>query len=239
MTTNGVNTTQIDGDVSLGRNVAIGGRAEISGSTRISHNLRVDGWLDAPNVKGALKGIYQTLSDLQASYPRPENGWVAGVGGSSPFACYIGKDGEWVATGGTISMEVDMDQYSQAVEDFRDKVNDLQGDVSALEGRVTTAERDIDALESGKANSADVEAALLQKADAADVAAALLQKADASDVNAALDQKANKSEVTVVSDALDALAARFVVLSQAEYDALVASGHVDASTFYYIKEEDE
>ena len=41
-----IKTTQIDGDVSVGRNVAIGGKADIAGSAHIGHNLKVDGWLE-------------------------------------------------------------------------------------------------------------------------------------------------------------------------------------------------
>ena len=56
-----IKTTQIDGDVSVGRNVAIGGKADIAGSVHVGHNLKVDGWLEAPNSKGANKGIFLTV----------------------------------------------------------------------------------------------------------------------------------------------------------------------------------
>ena len=56
-----IKTTQIDGDVSVGRNVMIGGKADIAGSVSVGHNLKVDGWLEAPNIKGANKGIFLTV----------------------------------------------------------------------------------------------------------------------------------------------------------------------------------
>lgn len=102
-----IKTTQIDGDVSVGRNVAIGGKADISGSVSIGHNLKVEGWLEAPNIKGANKGIFLTVQELREAYPNPHDGWLAGVGASTPFAAYIGKGGDWVSSGGSIEVSVD------------------------------------------------------------------------------------------------------------------------------------
>ena len=102
-----IKTTQIDGDVSVGRNVAIGGKADISGSVSIGHNLKIEGWLEAPNIKGANKGIFLTVQELREAYPNPHDGWLAGVGASTPFAAYIGKGGDWVASGGSIEVSVD------------------------------------------------------------------------------------------------------------------------------------
>ncbi len=60
-----IKTTQIDGDVGIGRNVAIGGKADIAGSVSIGHNLKVGGWLDAPNIKGTNKGVFLTVQSLR------------------------------------------------------------------------------------------------------------------------------------------------------------------------------
>ena len=85
-------TKQIDGDVAVGRDVNIGGKATIRGSAKVGHNLKVDGWLEAPNIKGANKGIFLTVQELREAYPNPDDGWMAGVGASTPFAAYIGKE---------------------------------------------------------------------------------------------------------------------------------------------------
>ena len=45
-----IRTTQIDGDVSVGRNVAMGGDVTVAGDVVVGHNLKVDGWLEAENV---------------------------------------------------------------------------------------------------------------------------------------------------------------------------------------------
>ena len=103
-----IKTTHTDGDMSVGRNVAIGGKAQIAGSATIVHNLEVKGWLDAPNIKGTNKGVYLTLEELREAYPAPRDGWFAGVGASTPFATYIGKNKDWIATGGTIDTDVNI-----------------------------------------------------------------------------------------------------------------------------------
>ena len=131
-----IKTTQIDGDVSVGRNVMIGGKADIAGSVSIGHNLKVDGWLEAPNIKGANKGIFLTVQELREAYPVPHDGWMAGVGASTPFTAYVGKGGDWVATGGTIEVTVDMSQYTEGVAQ-------LQEDIDEVATRVQTAETNI------------------------------------------------------------------------------------------------
>lgn len=138
-----IKTTQIDGDVSVGRNVALGGDARIAGSSTIGHNLKVEGWLDAPNVKATNKGIFTTLSKLEAAYPSPEDGWFAGVGTSTPFTAYVAEDGEWVATGGTIDVEVDIDEIDDRLDALESDVEDAETDISEHGTRLTTAEGNI------------------------------------------------------------------------------------------------
>ena len=43
----------IDGDVSVGRNTAIGGDATVQGKTHLKGNVMVDGWLEAKNNQGS------------------------------------------------------------------------------------------------------------------------------------------------------------------------------------------
>ena len=103
-----IKTTQIDGDVSVGRNVAMGGKMEVAGNLTVGHTLLVKGWLDAPNIKGANKGVFITLDELEEAYPEPHAGWYAGVGTSSPFDLYVGRDGGWSSTGGTMTIDTDL-----------------------------------------------------------------------------------------------------------------------------------
>ena len=59
----------IDGDVSVGRNTAIGGDATVQGKTHLKGNVMVDGWLEAKNIKGVSKGLFTTIEKLKAAYP--------------------------------------------------------------------------------------------------------------------------------------------------------------------------
>lgn len=94
-----IQTTQIDGDVSVGRNVALGGGFISQGKGRVKGDLVVDGWLDAKNIKGVFKGIYLTVDKLKADFPEPEDGWWAIVGKNIPGPIYAADNGKWVATG--------------------------------------------------------------------------------------------------------------------------------------------
>ncbi len=128
-----IKTTQIDGNVSVGRNVAMGGNSRIAGSVMVGHNLRVEGWLDAPNIKGALKGVFTSLSSLREVYPSPEDGWLACVGVSSPFSAYISKGGEWLPTGGSVELKVDMSTYNEGLSDLRSEVEALTSEMARME----------------------------------------------------------------------------------------------------------
>lgn len=126
--------TNVDGDVSVGRNVALGGALSVAGKAVVGHDLKVEGWLDAPNIRGAIKGIFETAAELALAYPHPELGWVAGVGTSTPFDLYaaksVGGTISWVAvTGGEINIDVDISQYEAQVEAFSDKIDDLEAQV--------------------------------------------------------------------------------------------------------------
>ena len=50
-----IKTTEIEGDVAIGRHVTAGGNATIQGNTTVKKNLKVEGWLDARNIKAQTK----------------------------------------------------------------------------------------------------------------------------------------------------------------------------------------
>ncbi|MCM1079088.1 MAG: hypothetical protein NC344_05605 [Bacteroidales bacterium] len=97
---NAVKTTQIDGDVSVGRNVSMGGDATVQGKGHFKGNVRIDGWLEARNIKGENKGLFLTLDALKAAYPFPQKGWYALVGDSLPADVYVVQNDKWVSSGG-------------------------------------------------------------------------------------------------------------------------------------------
>lgn len=125
-----IKTTQIDGDVSVGRNIAIGGDVAVQGAGRVNGNLKVCGWLDAKNIKGANKGMFTTVDKLREAYPTPQDGWWAIVGSSLPGPIYVGYGGVWVSTGQTGgSPTLDSD----AVGTLQHDVILMQEDILAVE----------------------------------------------------------------------------------------------------------
>lgn len=94
-----VKGTEIPGDVAIGRHITAGGNARVQGNATVKKNLRVEGWLDAPNIKGPNKGHFLTLEKLQTAYPEPKDGWWALVGTGLPAPIYIVEGGKWIATG--------------------------------------------------------------------------------------------------------------------------------------------
>ena len=93
-----VKTTYQEGDLIQGRNITGGGDLKIEGHGHIKKDLRVDGWLDAPNIKGVQKGWFKDEAALKEAYPLPRPGWWAIVG-KNPGVRYIFEDGEWRNTG--------------------------------------------------------------------------------------------------------------------------------------------
>ena len=124
-----VKTTQLDGDVSVGRNTSIGGNIIIQGGGHVKGTLVIDGWLDAKNIKGSNKGIFTTAEKLREAYPRPHDGWWAIVGNTIPSPIYVGDGGEWVATGesgGTPTLEDTNGTLQQAIDDAKNKANEVK-----------------------------------------------------------------------------------------------------------------
>lgn len=103
-------TRNISGDLSVGKNLDVGGKSMVQGDAEVGHNLKVGGWLDAENVRGSSKGVYLDLQDLQRRYPTPRDGWYAGVlklvGGRRVVEAYIGHGGIWVDAETTFDIEM-------------------------------------------------------------------------------------------------------------------------------------
>lgn len=74
---------------------------EITGEGCFHGDVRVEGWLEAPNIRGFLRGMYATEEELCRIIPRPRSGWAALVGKSLPARVYLATEGRWEATGAT------------------------------------------------------------------------------------------------------------------------------------------
>jgi len=131
-----IKTTQIDGDVSVGRNVAVGGRVTVQGSSQFKGSVKVEGWLDAKNIKGANKGIFTSVEKLKEAYPLPHDGWWAIVGKTLPGPIYVGDGGEWVATGEEGgNPTIDSEQYNEAVAELQSDMALMQQDIKDIEDK--------------------------------------------------------------------------------------------------------
>ena len=69
-----IKTTEIEGDVAVGRHVTMGGSAMVQGNATVKKNLKVEGWLDARNIKGPNKGIFLNVAKLREAYPLAHDG---------------------------------------------------------------------------------------------------------------------------------------------------------------------
>lgn len=97
--TNNIENHSVGGSVAVGRDVTVGGRSTVRGNATFNRDVYISGWLNARNIRGAGKGLYETVDKLNSAYPNPENGWFALVGDTLPADIYRAWGGEWVATG--------------------------------------------------------------------------------------------------------------------------------------------
>lgn len=136
-----IKTTQIDGDVSVGRNVSIGGNTTIQGNGYIKGGFKVDGWLEAKNIKGANKGIFTTVEKLREAYPLPHDGWWAIVGRSLPSPIYVADGGAWVATGESGgNPTVDSEQYNNNIAKLLADIKGAKSDISENSTKIKALE---------------------------------------------------------------------------------------------------
>jgi hypothetical protein len=128
-----IKITQIDGDVSVGRNVAIGGRFTSQGSAHIKQDLRVDGWIIADDIQSTNKGLFQSVESLNEAHPKPQDGWWAIVGTALPAPIYVAENGTWVATGemgGNPTIE--SEQVNASIEELQSDVSEINNNISDL-----------------------------------------------------------------------------------------------------------
>ena len=128
----------VERDLSVGRNVNVGGEINVQGALRVGHDLVVEGWLDAKNIKGPLKGLFVTEALLREAYPRPERGWYALVGTGLPADVWVAnRKREWEPTGETGgNPNTDIAAYDATVRSLDRRVANL--DFKAFGGLADT-----------------------------------------------------------------------------------------------------
>lgn len=194
-----IKTREIEGDVAISRHVATGGNATVQGHATIKKNLRVEGWLEAKNIKGPNKGVFTSVAKLKETYPIPHAGWWALVGDTLPAALYIVDGGEWVATGKNAgNPTIDCQQYNDAVAELSDDVAEIKTDVSANRGSIEQIATRINAIgEAVDANDAEIEGLKERMANAEESIATTSQNAfSATNTAAAALQTASEANNT-------------------------------------------
>lgn len=143
---------QINGDLAVSGDAAIGGGLNVQGKSILKGNVRIEGWLDADNLRTPCKGLFADLDALKAKYPSPVDGWFAFVGENFPANVYAVENNEWVQKGNSGSVIVEGEGGSVDISRLESNVDVLHSRYNALEPRVTDVEKNV-AFVSDKAST--------------------------------------------------------------------------------------
>lgn len=200
--TNNIENHSVGGSVAVGRDVTVGGRSTIRGNATFNRDVYISGWLNARNIRGAGKGLYETVDKLNSAYPNPENGWFALVGNTLPADIYRAWGGEWVATGqkgGEPVLELaKLTELSESLE------NEVSARVAADEALKKAIDAEVTARTNGDKELSDAltkEIADREKAIADEVLARTTAITEAIEAEAAARTKAIAAEAKAREDA--------------------------------------
>lgn len=200
--TNNIENHSVGGSVAVGRDVTVGGRSTIRGNATFDRDVYISGWLNARNIRGAGKGLYETVEKLNSAYPNPENGWFALVGNTLPADIYRAWGGEWVATGqkgGEPVLELaKLTELSESLE------NEVSARVAADEALKKAIDAEVTARTNGDKELSDAltkEIADREKAIADEVLARTTAITEAIDAEADARTKAIAAEAKAREDA--------------------------------------
>lgn len=204
--TNNIENHSVGGSVAVGRDVTVGGRSTIRGNATFNRDVYISGWLNARNIRGAGKGLYETVDKLNSAYPNPENGWFALVGNTLPADIYRAWGGEWVATGqkgGEPVLELaKLTELSESLE------NEISARVAADEALKKAVDAEVTARANGDKELSDAlakEIADREKAIADEVLARTTAINEAIEAEAQARDTAISAEATARSNADTAL----------------------------------
>jgi hypothetical protein len=117
----------------VGHDAVVGGDLKVNGRGHFKGNVRIDGWLDCPNIAGPHKGFFATEAELRAAHPSPQEGWVAVVGDNPPAGkVYRVNKGQWTNTNNdsTGSLDGDVNAYSKQVGALASGLQELSAKLS-------------------------------------------------------------------------------------------------------------
>lgn len=200
--TNNIENHSVGGSVAVGRDVTVGGRSTIRGNATFDRDVYISGWLNARNIRGAGKGLYETVANLNSAYPNPENGWFALVGDTLPADIYRAWGGEWKATGqkgGEPVLEIaKLTELSESLE------NEVSARVAADEALKKAIDAEVTARTNGDKELSDAltkEIADREKAIADEVLARTTAITEAIEAEADARTKAIAAEAKAREDA--------------------------------------
>ena len=204
--TNNIENHSVGGSVAVGRDVTVGGRSIVRGNATFDRDVYISGWLNARNIRGAGKGLYETVDNLKSAYPNPENGWFALVGDTLPADIYRAWGGEWKATGqkgGEPVLEIaKLTELSESLE------NEVSARVAADEALKKAIDAEVTARTNGDKELSDAltkEIADREKAIADEVLARTTAITKAIEAEAQARDTAISAEATARSNADTAL----------------------------------
>lgn len=200
--TNNIENHSVGGSVAVGRDITVGGRSTVRGNATFNRDVYISGWLNARNIRGAGKGLYETVDKLNSAYPNPENGWFALVGNTLPADIYRAWGGEWVATGqkgGEPVLELaKLTELSESLE------NEISARVAADEALKKAVDAEVTARANGDKELSDAltkEIADREKAIADEVLARTTAITEAIEAEADARTKAIAAEAKAREDA--------------------------------------
>ena len=200
--TNNIENHSVGGSVAVGRDVTVGGRSTVRGNATFDRDVYISGWLNAQNIRGAGKGLYETVDKLNSAYPNPENGWFALVGNTLPADIYRAWGGVWEATGqkgGEPVLELaKLTELSESLE------NEVSARVAADEALKKAIDAEVTARANGDTELSDAltkEIADREKAIADEVLARTTAINEAIDAEADARTKAIAAEAKAREDA--------------------------------------
>lgn len=227
--TNNIENHSVGGSVAVGRDVTVGGRSNVRGNATFNRDVYISGWLNARNIRGAGKGLYETVEKLNSAYPNPENGWFALVGNTLPADIYRAWGGKWEATGqkgGEPVLELaKLTELSESLE------NEVSARVAADEALKKAIDAEVTARANGDTELSDAltkEIADREKAIADEVLARTTAINEAIEAEADARTKAIAAEAKAREDADAAETTARTAAIEAEVQARAAAIEAEA-----------
>lgn len=227
--TNNIENHSVGGSVAVGRDITVGGRSTVRGNATFNRDVYISGWLNARNIRGAGKGLYETVDKLNSAYSNPENGWFALVGNTLPADIYRAWGGEWKATGqkgGEPVLEIaKLTELSESLE------NEVSARVAADEALKKAIDAEVTARTNGDKELSDAltkEIADREKAIADEVLARTTAINEAIEAEADARTKAIAAEAKAREDADAAETTARTAAIEAEVQARTAAIEAEA-----------